>query len=141
MRVAIALCLAIAAGPAWAESLVAARLIRAMTVIVPEDVAMVQAPHPGAMTDPALALGQEARVTLYPGRPIRAQDLGPPAVVDRNQIVPLTFRMGALTIRAEGRALSRGAAGDLIRVLNLASRNTVTGLVRPDGSVAVGTYE
>jgi flagella basal body P-ring formation protein FlgA len=68
---------------------------------------------------------------------VRAADLGPPALVDRNQIVALDFRAGGLSIRAEGRALARGGAGDVIRVMNLASRTTVSGRIRPDGVVDV----
>lgn len=127
--------------PALADSLVATRVIRAQSVLVAEDVARVAAAIPGALSDPAAALGLEARVTLYPGRPIRPGDLGPPALVDRNQIVALDFRAGGLTIRAEGRALARGGAGDVIRVMNLASRTTITGRIRPDGVVAVGPTE
>jgi flagella basal body P-ring formation protein FlgA len=125
------------APPALAESVVATRVIRAQSVVVPEDLAVVDAAIPGALADPAAALGLEARVTLYPGRPVRAGDLGPPALVDRNQIVALDFRAGGLSIRAEGRALARGGAGDVIRVMNLASRTTVSGRIRPDGVVDV----
>ncbi|MEM9126779.1 MAG: flagella basal body P-ring formation protein FlgA, partial [Pseudomonadota bacterium] len=42
-----------------------------------------------------------------------------------------------LSITTEGRALGRGAAGDRIRVMNLSSRTTVTGLIRPDGQIEV----
>jgi flagella basal body P-ring formation protein FlgA len=42
-----------------------------------------------------------------------------------------------LRIAADGRALGRGAAGAHIRVMNLASRNTVGGEVQPDGTVHV----
>lgn len=124
--------------PAQADSLVATRVIRAQTVITAEDVALVAADLPGALADPAAAIGQEARVAIYPGRGIRAGDLGRAAVVERNQIVSLAYRAGALTIFAEGRALDRGGPGDIIEVLNLASRSKVTGQIADDGSVSVG---
>ena len=92
----------------------------------------------GALTHPADALGLEARVTIYAGRPVRAGDLGLPAVVERNQIVPISFLSGGLAIKAEGRALARGGVGDVIRVMNLASRTTVSGRIAPDGQVVVG---
>jgi flagellar basal body P-ring formation protein FlgA len=123
---------------AQADSLIATRTIRAQTVLAAEDFAMVAATIPGALTDPAAALGQEARVTLYAGRPIRAADLGAATLVERNQMVALVYRTGGLSILTEGRALSRGAAGDVIRVMNMASRATVTGVVGPDGTVSVG---
>ena len=49
----------------------------------------------------------------------------------------LVFERGTLRIVTEGRALGRGAAGDTIRVMNLESRASLRGIVRPDGSVAV----
>ncbi|WP_425603396.1 flagellar basal body P-ring formation chaperone FlgA [Ruixingdingia sedimenti] len=128
----------LAASPAGADTLVAARTIRAQAILTPADVTVTPAAVPGALAHPDEALGMETRVVLYAGRPIRPEDLGPPAIVDRNQTVPLAYRAGPLTIRAEGRALARGGAGDVIRVMNLASRTTVSGVIRPDGSVAVG---
>jgi flagella basal body P-ring formation protein FlgA len=59
--------------------------------------------------------------------------------VDRNQMVSLVFRSSGLTILTEGRALDRGGVGDVIKVMNLASRTTVTGTIAPDGSVMVNT--
>ena len=123
--------------PAAADTLVATRTIRPATPIGPADVALVAEVHPGALSDPADVLGMEARVALYPGRPIRPGDVGPAAVVERNGIVPLVFRRGGLTILAEGRALGRGAPGETVRVMNLSSRSTVSGVIGADGSVHV----
>ena len=128
-------------GPAMADSLVATRTIRAQTVIGPDDMALVDAALPGALDDPALALGLEARVAIYAGRPIRSQDLGAPALVDRNQLVSLIYLSGGLAISTEGRALERGAEGDVVRVMNLGSRTTVIGRVGPDGAIYVGWKE
>ena len=72
-----------------------------------------------------------------PGRPVRAVDVGPPAIVDRNDLVVLVFNRQPLSISTEGRALGRGAVGERIRVMNLSSRTTVTGLIRPDGQIEV----
>ena len=123
--------------PAPAETLVSTRTIRATDLIGAADVVVVPGVHPGALSDPEQAVGLEARVALYPGRPIRPGDLGPAAVVDRNAIVPLVFRRGGLTILAEGRALGRGAPGEVVRVMNLSSRSTVSGVIAADGSVHV----
>jgi len=125
--------------PVQAETLLAARTIRAQALIGPEDLALSAARVPGALRDPAEALGLEARTTLFAGRPIRSADLGPPALVDRNQIVVLRYAAGPLAITTEGRALARGGAGDVIRVLNLSSRTTVSGRIQTDGIVSVGT--
>lgn len=123
--------------PVWADAFVANRVIRAGDVIRAEDISAVQAEIPQAVAALDLIAGQEARVTLYPGRPIRADQLGAPAVVDRNQIVSLAYLAGGLAITTEGRALTRGGVGDVIRVLNLSSRATLQGQIMPDGSVRV----
>lgn len=126
------------AQPAFAESLVATRTIRAQSVIGPDDVTLVAADVAGALTDPAMALGKEARVAIYAGRPLRLSDLGAPALVERNQVVTLVYLSGGLAISTEGRAMGRGARGEVIRVINLGSRTTVSGRVGPDGAVYVG---
>lgn len=126
------------ASPVSAESLVATRTIRAKSLVAPEDLALVSAELPGALNDPAQAVGLEARVAIYAGKPVRPGDLGPPTLVERNQLVTLVFLSGGLAISTEGRALARGAEGDEIRVMNLGSRNTVTGRIGPDGAVYVG---
>lgn len=123
---------------AQAEAVIATRTIRAQTILMPADMTVVDAAIPGALEEAETAIGMESRVTLYAGRPIRAADLGPPAIVDRNQLVPLAYQAGALTILTEGRALARGGVGDVIRVMNLASRTTVTGRIGTDGMVQVG---
>jgi len=127
-----------AAAPAPAEMLVATRTIRGQTIVGPGDIAVAEGEMPGALTDPAEAVGQEARVNLYAGRPIRAGDIGPPAIIERNQIVTLIYRNGAVSIAADARALDRAGVGDALKVMNLASRATVIGFVAPDGTVTVG---
>lgn len=129
------------AQPAFADSLVATRTIRAQSVIGPDDLTLVDAEVPGAATDLAEALGLEARVAIYAGKPVRLSDLGAPALIDRNQVVTLVYLAGGLTISTEGRAMGRGAEGDVIRVINLASRSTVSGRVGPGGVVYVGVEQ
>lgn len=126
------------AAPAAAETIVAARTIRAQSIIGPDDLALSAASLPGGTDDAALLVGMEARVALYAGRPIRPEDVGTPAVVDRNGIVSLIFNANGLLIVTEGRALGHASEGDVIRVMNLGSRNTVTARIGPDGSAYVG---
>lgn len=135
---AAGLALAALAGPALAASVVPVRAIRAQTVIAPSDVVLDDAAVPGALDRVEAAVGQEARVTLYPGRPILPSQLGPPAVIERNQLVRMQFTRGALAITAEGRALDRAGAGEIVRVMNLGSKQVVTGVVTPEGTIEVG---
>lgn len=135
MRMLLLLCLCT---PAAAETVVAQRTIRAQQIVAAEDLALSPTRVAGAISDPAVAVGLEARVAIYAGRPLRAADLGPPALVARNQIVPLVWHSGPLRILTEGRALERAGPGESLRVMNLSSRATVTGRVAADGTVVVG---
>lgn len=123
--------------PAWADSLVATRTIRAHTELTSEDVTLVAMDIPEAITDPGAAVGLETRIAIYAGKPIHARDLGPSTIVERNQIIPLAYSVGTLSIQTEGRALARGGVGEMIDVMNLTSRTRVTGRIGPDGVVNV----
>lgn len=131
------LCTAAFASGALADTIVAAQTIRAQTVLLAEHLAFKPGDVPGGLDDPALLLGMETRVALYAGRPIRKTDVAQPAIVERNQIVPLIFKRNGLRISTEGRSLDRAGPGEIIRVMNLSSRSTVTGRVSPDGSILV----
>ena len=128
------LCLALCATSAHAEAVFAARTIRARSVITADDLTIRDVALPGGVEDPELLIGQEAKVTLYLGRPVTERDVGFPAIVERNQIIPLVFDRGSVFISAEGRALDRAGPGESIRVMNLASRSTVYAVIGADGA-------
>ena len=123
--------------PASAEVLVATRTIPAQTVILAEDVSLRDLGAPGAATDPEEVVGKEARVALFAGRPIHPRDLTVPAVVDRNQVIPLIYEGNGLYIKTEGRALDRAGPGEFIRVMNMQSRTTVTARIDRAGTAHV----
>lgn len=137
MRVLAALMALVLPGCAAAEGVAVNRVIRAGSVLEAGDLMQARAVA-GGLRDATQVIGREARVTLYAGRPLRAADLGAPALVERNQNITLIFRRSGLSMHAEGRALARGGAGDVIRVMNLHSRTTITGVVQSDGSVVAG---
>ena len=132
--VLLLLCLA---GPALADTVVATRTIRPQSILTAQDLAVQPSAIPGGFARPEALIGQETRVVLYAGRPVLSEDVGPPALVDRNQIVTLAFARGGLNIRTEGRALARAGVGERVRVMNLSSRATLTGRVSADGTVVV----
>lgn len=123
--------------PALAETVVATRTIRARELIAASDLRVDPAIIPGTLSDPATAVGSEARYTIYAGRPVRQSDLSVAAVIQRNELVMLIYRNGALQIQTDARSLGRGAIGDRVRVMNLASRTTVTGTVIAPGQISV----
>ncbi|MFO1140170.1 MAG: flagellar basal body P-ring formation chaperone FlgA [Paracoccus sp. (in: a-proteobacteria)] len=136
---ALVLALALLPTCATAGSVVAQRTLPAGTIIMPTDVTL-SAEGEGAPNDVAQVIGQQLRVIVYEGRRIEASFLTAPQVVTRNQMVTLAYEKSALRIEAEGRALSAGSVGQTIRVMNTASRVTVSGRVAPDGTVVVEQF-
>jgi flagella basal body P-ring formation protein FlgA len=125
------------AGPCAADVVIAARTLRPHSLVMAQDVVVKPGSLPGAASQLSQVVGLETRVAVYAGRPIRTGDLSAPAVVERNQIVLMTFSKNGLTIQSEGRSLARAGPGERIRVMNLSSRSTLTGTVQPDGSIVV----
>ncbi|WP_257883507.1 flagellar basal body P-ring formation chaperone FlgA [Roseobacter insulae] len=122
---------------ALADTVVPTRTIRANAIITEVDVG-TKAGHVANGFDRVTdVIGQEAKTTLYAGRPILVDSIGPPALVSRNQIVSLRFQTAGLIITTEGRSLERGGVGDRVRIMNLTSRATLFGHIQPDGSVQV----
>lgn len=83
--------------------------------------------------------GAEARRTLQPGRPVQTNDIGAPTLIEKNQLVTLSYRKGVLAITARGRALDEGGVGDIIRVMNIDSNKVVSGRITADGAVALAS--
>lgn len=128
--------LALIAAPAFADTLVAARTLAAGTVIQDEDVLIQPSDDPGGASLGEV-LGMQTRAMIYEGRPIHPSRLIEPVLVARNQVIRLAYQTPLMRIEAEGRALEPGQAGQVIRVMNLSSRTTVSGRVEPDGTVIV----
>ena len=133
----MALLLVVLGAPALAQSVMVVRPIRAGTALTADDLAFGEVEEADGFLDPRDVIGLEARVNLYPGRPVLTRDVGLPTVVERNAVVPLVYRSGGLTITLEGRALGRAGEGEAVRVMNLSSRNTVTGIATATGAVVV----
>jgi len=125
------------AGPAAAQSVTVLQPVRAGTPIPSDLLAFADTEIADGFADPRDLIGLEARVNLYPGRPVRQVEVGAPTVIRRNAVVPLIFNRGGLTITLEGRALSRAGDGEAVRVMNLSSRSTVTGIATAAGAVVV----
>ncbi len=113
------------------------RTLRPGTLITQADLTIQDADHTGMFDRIEDVAGQEARISLYAGRPIPFDAIGPPALINRNEIVVLHFQAAGVSISTEGRALDRGGIGDRVRIMNLSSRATLFGFVQPDGSVKV----
>ena len=122
---------------ASADVVTPTRTLRPGTLITFNDLTIKGGEQAGMFDRISDVAGQEARTALYAGRPIPFEAIGPPAVINRNQIVALHFRAGGVMISTEGRALERGGVGDRVRIMNLSSRATLFGFVQENGSIKV----
>lgn len=137
MKLFITICLLFVGVDALAGSLTVNRPIRSNQILQATDLVRLTDLFPGTYHTIHNATGLETRVNLYPGRPIRMGELGPPALVHRNQTVRMIYRRAGLEIVVEGRALNRAGPGEDLLVMNLASRSSVRALVRANGEVEV----
>ena len=92
-----------------------------------------------AITDRDQVVALAARDSLPSGRPLRPSDLMRPELVQRNDIVTLTYDMPGLSLTVRGKATEGGAKGDTITVLNEQSKRMLQGVVVGPGRVAVIT--
>ena len=133
----LAACLMLIASDLLAETVVANRTIRPQQILTEQDIRLEPGQHAGAFSDIGNAVGMEARVAIYPGRPVMRSAVGEPALIERNQAVELVYRRGGLRIVTEGRALGRGGSGERVRVMNLASRSILFGTIQDNGTILV----
>ena len=91
-----------------------------------------------AITD---ATGMEARRSLKAGELIRTGDLKRPTMVAKGSTVTMLFEAPGMRLSAVGRALTEGAEGDTITILNPTSFRKVEALVIKPGTVRVGSLD
>jgi flagella basal body P-ring formation protein FlgA len=90
----------------------------------------------GVITDERLAVGRTMSLSLAAGRPLRADMLRQPIVVQQNQTVKVISRGAGFLVSNEGKALNRAAAGQVVQV-RLANGQMISGIARPGGIVEV----
>ena len=122
------------------EAAVLARGIERNEVIKSSDVVVERRPKAEVGGDVASrdrAIGMQARKQLRAGQALRVADIAKPDLVQRDQNVTLTYEATGLYLTIRGKALDNGTEGDVVSVLNLQSKRTVTGVVSGRGQVTV----
>lgn len=89
------------------------------------------------ITDAKDLAGMNARRPLSPGELIRTTAVEEPILVEDDSLVTIKLQTQQLSLTAKGRALEDGAKSDTIRVENITSQNTVSGVVTAPGVVVV----
>lgn len=90
-----------------------------------------------AVIDPADLMGMQVRSLLTEGRPVMTQSVMEPLVVNRGDLVTIRYLDGALELSSPGRALANAHRGQDVRIVNLVSNATVSGIASADGIVEV----
>lgn len=91
----------------------------------------------GILTDERQAVGRTAALSISAGRPLRADMLRQPLVIQQNQTVRVVSRGAGFEVANEGRALNNGADGQVVQV-RLHTGQVVSGIARAGGIVEVG---
>ncbi len=80
-------------------------------------------------------LGKKLKTNLEAGSPIHLYDVEPLYLVKRGDRVRLYVKSGTVSVETVAKALDCGALGDIIRVINLDSRRTISAKVAGKGAV------
>jgi flagellar basal body P-ring formation protein FlgA len=122
------------------EAAVLARNVERGDVLKSSDVVTERRPKAEVGTDAAArdnALGMQARRQLRAGQALRTADLARPDLVQRDQSVTLIYETAGLYLTMRGKALENGTEGDVVNVMNLQSKRTVSGVVTGRGQVSI----
>ncbi len=111
-------------------------------VVRASDLRLQDVPFSRTMGTPTLLenadiIGQAAKRSLRAGSPLNPDDLTAPLMVERQDLVTLVYRHGALALTVRARAMDEGAEGQSIDVMNLQSDRVVRGVVAGHGLVHV----
>jgi flagella basal body P-ring formation protein FlgA len=122
------------------EAAVLARSVERNEILKSSDVVVERRPKSEVGTDAAArdrAVGMQARRQLRAGQAIRTADLAKPDLVQRDQNVTLIYEAVGLYLTVRGKALESGTEGDVVNVMNLQSKRTVSGTVTGRGQVSI----
>jgi flagellar basal body P-ring formation protein FlgA len=122
------------------EAAVLARTVERNEVLKSSDVTVERRPKAEVGGDAASrdrAVGMQARRQLRAGQAVRVADLAKPDLVQRDQNVTLIYETPGLYLTVRGKAIEGGTEGDVVNVMNLQSKRTISGVVTGRGQVSI----
>jgi flagella basal body P-ring formation protein FlgA len=126
------------------ETAVLTRSVERNDVVRSSDVVIERRPRsevgPDAL-DRSSVVGMQARRALRPGQPLRSADLTKPDLVQRDQSVTLIYEAPGIYLTMRGKAIENGADGDVVNVLNLQTKRTISGVVIGRGQVSISVVQ
>lgn len=82
-------------------------------------------------------IGMEVRRMLTQGRPIMTQSVSLPIIIDRGDRISIRYDDGLMALSAPGKALADAHKGQEVKVVNLASNTSLTGVAVDKGIVEI----
>jgi flagella basal body P-ring formation protein FlgA len=122
------------------EAAVLARSVERSEILKSSDVLVERRPKAEVGSDALTrerAVGMQARRQLRAGQAMKGSDVAKPDLVQRDQGVTLIYEATGLYLTVLGKALEGGTEGDVVNVLNLQSKRTVSGVVVGRNRVAI----
>lgn len=116
------------------------RSVERTDILKSADVVVERRPRAEVGSDAASrehAVGMQMRRPIRAGQPLRVADLVKPDLVQRDQPVSVIFQTAGLYLTTRGKALDNGTEGDIVSVLNIQSKRTVSGTVTGRGQVTI----
>jgi flagellar basal body P-ring formation protein FlgA len=122
------------------EAAILTRNVERADVLKSSDIMVERRPKLEVGTDAAVresALGMQLRRPMRAGQALRVADLAKPDLVQKDQGVTVVYQTAGLYLTTRGKALDSGTEGDVVNVMNLQSKRTVTGVVTGRGQVTI----
>ena len=122
------------------EAAVLTRNVERNDILKSSDVVTERRPKAEVGGDAAVrsrSVGMQMRRQLRAGQAIKVADLGKPDLVQRDDNVTLIYESVGLYLTVRGKAIEAGTEGDVVNVLNLQSKRTVSGVVIGRDQVAI----
>jgi flagella basal body P-ring formation protein FlgA len=122
------------------EVAVLTRDIERTEMLKSSDVAQERRPKAEVTGEPAKrdrAVGMQLRRPMRAGTPLRVADIAKPEFVQRDQNVTIIYQVPGLYLTTRGKAIESGAEGDIVNVINVQTKRTLTGVVTGRGQITV----
>jgi flagellar basal body P-ring formation protein FlgA len=122
------------------EAAVLTRAVERSEVLKSGDVVTERRPKAEVGGDAATrqrAVGMQMRKPVRAGQALKVADLAKPDLVQRDENVTLIYETAGLYLTIRGKAIEAGTEGDVVNVINLQSKRTVSGVVIGRAQVAI----
>ncbi len=89
------------------------------------------------VVDAQKIIGMSPRRGLQPLKPMVAGDILPPVMVKKGEMVTITLESATMSLTTQGKAMENGAAGEVIKIINTSSGQSLDAVVTGARTVTV----